>query len=235
MDANMLGLSFLGILTLYVGYIGWSNTAVIQPINLITPWGEDTGKTHHSQSKTGDASMVTELRRRQAIQQVGRINKYKLKESRTQFGSTTGAVETFMLSTVCPPHCPPICPSDAIYDGGDQSANYCPILDDQGDGPILNAGDHDVIVCGQRVCPSDMIFDGGNQANEFCPILDHQVSGTALDAGNRDVIVCGQRICPSDMIFDGGDQSANYCPILDHQVSGTALDAGNQNTKACGI
>jgi hypothetical protein len=186
MDANVLGLSFLGILTLYAGYIGLSNQEV-QPINPITPWGENTGKTHQSQSKTGDASMITELRRRLAVQQVGRINKYKLKESRTQFGSTTGAVETFMLSSLGPLTCPP----DAIYDGGNQSANFCPILDDQGNGAILDAGDHDVVVCGKPVCPSDIIFDGGNQANEFCPILDHQVSGIPLDAGKQNTKTCG--------------------------------------------
>jgi hypothetical protein len=186
MDANVLGLSFLGILTLYAGYIGWSNQEV-QPINLITPWGEDTGKTHQSQSKTGDASMVTEFRRRLAIQQVGCKAKQNLKESRTQFGSTTGALETYMLSSLCPL----TCPSDAIYDGGNQGNEFCPILDDQGNGKVLDAGDRNVVVCGQRVCPSDMIFDGGNQANEFCPILDHQVSGTSLDAGNQNTKACG--------------------------------------------
>lgn len=190
MDANTLGISFLGILTLYAGYIGWS-TEKPQPIIPITPWGEDTGKTHHVQSKNGDASMITELRRRQAIQQVGRNAKNNLKESRTQFGSTTGAVETYMLSSVCPIPCPPVCPSDAIYDGGNHDDEFCPILDDQGDGPLLNAGDRNVIVCGQRTCPSDMIFDGGNHDDEFCPILDHQVSGIALNAGNQNTKACG--------------------------------------------
>jgi hypothetical protein len=97
MDANTVAISFLGILSLYVVYVGWSARPKIQ-INPLTPWGEETGKTHHIQSKTGDASMVTELRRRQAIQQVGRINKRKIKETKTQLGSTTGALETFMLS-----------------------------------------------------------------------------------------------------------------------------------------
>jgi len=186
MDANVLGLSFLGILTLYAGYISLSNQEV-QPANIITPLGEKIVKTHYSQSKTGDASMVTEVRRRLAVQKVGRINQYKLKESRTQFGSTTGAVETYMLSSLGPLICPP----DAIYDGGNQGNEFCPILDDQGNGKVLDAGDRNVVVCGQSVCPSDMIFDGGNQANEFCPILDHQVSGTALDAGNQNTKACG--------------------------------------------
>ncbi len=147
MDANILGLSFLGILTLYAGFIGWSKKES-QPINSMTPWGEDTGKTHHSQSKNGDASMITELRRRQAIQQVGRIAKFNLKESRTQFGSTTGAIETYMLSSVCPVPCPPICPTDIIYDGGNQGDELCPILDDEGTGTALDAGNQNTKACG---------------------------------------------------------------------------------------
>lgn len=147
MDANILGLSFLGILALYAGYIGWSKKESL-PINPITPWGEDTGKTHHIQSKNGDASMATELRRRQAIQQVGRIAKYNLKESRTQFGSTTGALETYMLSSVCPIPCPPVCPTDIIYDGGNQGDEFCPVLDHQENGIPIHGGNQNTKACG---------------------------------------------------------------------------------------
>ena len=148
MNATILGISFLGILSLYIGYVGWTKQEPTIPKNPITPWGEDTGKTHHIQSKHGDASMMTELRRRQAIQQSGRLNKNKLKESRTQFGSSTGAMETFMLSSVCPVPCPIVCPSDIIYDGGGKTDEFCPILDAQGSGALLDAGNQNTKACG---------------------------------------------------------------------------------------
>lgn len=190
MDANLLGLSFLGVLTIYVGYIGLTTSEnKIQPI---TPWGEQTGKTHHIQSKNNDASMMTELKRRRAIQQVGRIGKYKLKESRTQFGSTTGALETYMLTSVCPIiECPQTCPSDVIYDGGNQSDEFCPILNDDGTGTELDAGNQNTNACGPPPCPSDTIYDGGNQSNEFCPVFDADGNGTELDAGNQNTKACG--------------------------------------------
>jgi hypothetical protein len=148
MNATVLGISFLAILSLYFGYVSWTKPKFTIPQNPITPWGESTGKTHHIQSKHGDASMMTELRRRQTIQQVGRLNKKKLKESRTQFGSTTGAVETFMLSSVCPIYCPPVCPSDIIYDGGNENSEFCPILDDEGNGIAIDGGNQNTKACG---------------------------------------------------------------------------------------
>ena len=129
---------------MYAGYLGWTKPDQTVRINPITPWGEETGKTHHIQSKNGDASMVTELRRRQAIQQVGRLDKYKLKESRTQFGSNTGALETFMLSSVCPAPCPIVCPSDIIYDGGNQADEFCPVSGTKS----LDAGNQNTKACG---------------------------------------------------------------------------------------
>jgi len=192
MDATTLGISFLGILSLYVGYVSWTKPVKTIPKNPITPWGEDAGKTHHIQSKNGDASMMTELRRRQAIQQVGRLDKKKLKESRTQYGSTTGAMETFMLSSVCPVPCPIICPSDIMYDAGDEDDEFCPILDAQADGAILDAGDQD-----DEFCPildgqlSGILLDAGNRGDELCPVVCPERSGTVLDAGNQNTKACG--------------------------------------------
>jgi hypothetical protein len=194
MNATTLGISFLAILSVYIGYVGWTKPEITIPQNPITPWGENTGKTHHIQSKHGDASMMTELRRRQAIQQVGRLDKHKLKESRTQFGSTTGAMETLMLSGICPPlPCPIICPSDIIYDAGGQTDEFCPILDAQASGAIL---------------------DAGGESDEFCPILDAEVSGVTLDAGNR-----GDNLCPivcspgSGILLDAGNQNTKACGV----------------------
>ena len=99
MDANILGLSFIGALCAYAGYVTYSTPKPEKP-TIKFPWGLETGKTKQIQSMHGDASMVTELRRRQTIQQVGRLSKSKLKEGRTLLGSKTGAIETFMLSSI---------------------------------------------------------------------------------------------------------------------------------------
>ena len=54
---------------------------------------QDTGKTHYNQSKTGDASLFIQKVRRKAI----RSSDSPIKESHTQLGSTTGAVETYFV------------------------------------------------------------------------------------------------------------------------------------------
>jgi hypothetical protein len=86
--------------------------------------------------------MNTELIRRRVIQAVGRLDYSKLKETRTQMGSTTGAFETFMLSTVCPLPSPNI-----LYDGGGPADEFCP-LDDDGSGIPLDGGTHNTSLCG---------------------------------------------------------------------------------------
>jgi len=92
---------------------------------------------------------MTERRRRQAIQQVGRLSKYKVKESRTQFGSTTGAIETFMLSSICPAFpCTPEFPSDSIYDARNQANEFCPLLYYDENATALDAGNQNTKTCG---------------------------------------------------------------------------------------
>ncbi len=104
---------------------------------------QDTGKTKHNQSKTGDASLNIELVRRRAIQSIGRVYKDKIKETRTQFGSTTGALETYMISAICP--CLPVCqPYDVILDGGNQTAEYCEYVASG----YVDAGDETTKACG---------------------------------------------------------------------------------------
>ena len=104
---------------------------------------QDTGKTKHNQSKTGDASLHIEKVRRRTIQGQGRTELRKLKETHTQLGSTTGAMETYMISSICP--CPPLCqPFDVLFDGGNESSEFCEYA---GDG-TLDAGNDTTKACG---------------------------------------------------------------------------------------
>ena len=145
---------------------------------------QDTGKTKHNQSKTGDASLAIERVRRKAIQASGRSDKTKLKETKTQLGSATGALETYMISSICPCPVPSCRPYDAIFDGGDQSAEYCEYV---GDG-YLDAGNDSTEACGGSGCkPHDAILDGGDQTADYC-----EYSGSGyLDAGDNSTKACG--------------------------------------------
>jgi hypothetical protein len=146
MGINTICISLLALVLLYTGYSTWSSSSL--PITREIPRflvSIDTGKTHHIQSKTGDASMSTELKRRRAIQSVGRLDKSKIKETRTSTGSTTGALETFFISSICPPliRCPEY---DIIMDAGDETSNNFCVYDGDGD-VVYDAGDQNTKVC----------------------------------------------------------------------------------------
>ena len=132
---DFIGIAALGALTIYIGYVINKPEAIV----LTTPWNEQIGKTRSLQAK-GDASMNTELIRRRAIQASGRLDYSKLKETRTQWGSATGALETFMMSSLCPLPSPNI-----LYDGGSATDEFCP-LDGDGSG-LLDAGTHNTSLC----------------------------------------------------------------------------------------
>jgi hypothetical protein len=96
MDLNTICIAFMGSIFLYAAYQFWKDKP---SRNLVTPWGEQVGRTKHIQSKNGDASMATERLRRRAVQASGRDDHAKIKESRTSTGSVTGAVETFFITS----------------------------------------------------------------------------------------------------------------------------------------
>ena len=93
--------------------------------------------------------MATERYRRRAIQGVGRIHPSKIRESRTSSGSSTGAMETFMLSSICPPIVRPVLEQVVdviqefaafIFDAGFAGDEYDLVLDGDEGGVNLDAG-----------------------------------------------------------------------------------------------
>ena len=138
MYLNFIGVGLLGIFVAVLGYYFHFAEPLKTPERYGLLVAQDTGKTKHIQSKTGDASLSIENVRRQAIQNGG---KQKIRESRTQFGSTTGALEVFFISRICPCICPPI---EVIFDGGAAIDEYCPVHD----GQTYDAGGADTKVCG---------------------------------------------------------------------------------------
>jgi len=148
-NLNLIFIGLLSIPVLYLAYIYVTTPPPEIPVKPRALWGEQVGRTRPIQSKTGDASMATELSRRRAIIQSGRLQKSKLKESQTSTGSTTGAYETFFLTAICPVVCA-VCPSleSVIFDAGGADSEYCPILDDEDDGIIYyDGGNIDTRVC----------------------------------------------------------------------------------------
>lgn len=95
MDINMI----FGVgITLLLSYIVYKS---LKPV--ISPFvpqrtgllvAQDTGKSKINQSKTGDVSLFIQKVRRKAI----RISGALIKETHTQLGSTTGAIETYLVN-----------------------------------------------------------------------------------------------------------------------------------------
>jgi len=99
MDLNTFFISLFGVMFVYAGYTAWI-TPIPTQINHIRNGllvAQDTGKSKQIQSKTGDISLHVEKLRRQIIKSVGGIKPLSIKESTYQLGSTTGAIETFLI------------------------------------------------------------------------------------------------------------------------------------------
>jgi hypothetical protein len=179
MNLNIIGISIISLIFLFFGYFFWNLPGVdsIPPIPRFLV-AVDTGKTHHIQSMTGDASMNTQLKRRRAIQSIG---KQKGKFN-ALLGSASGVIETYFITGIC--SCPPKpCPdnSDIIFDGGDAIDEYCPIHGNNN----YDAGGATTTVCNIPLRP-DIIFSGGGASDEYCPI-----EGTdRYDGGTAETRVC---------------------------------------------
>jgi hypothetical protein len=118
---------FIGILFLIIGsgvtsYVLTATNPYELPIGSL-PAPVQVGKNKIIVSKTGDASMSTEYKRRRAIigsNSCGYYSKF------SHSGSTNGSLETYFLSAMCPTF---IRPSLTIYDGGNAGTESNNIFD----------------------------------------------------------------------------------------------------------
>lgn len=180
MDLNTLGIIALSALSLYIGYTvtNISETKYVQsPV-----WNEQAGKSRSLQAK-GDASLMTEMIRRRVIQTAGRLDHLKIKESRTLIGSTTGAIETFMISGICP-----LPGLNIRFDGGGATDEFCPLNGDD-NGISYDAGGATDEFCRSNCDDIGVSYDGGGPIDEFCP-LDGDDNGVSYDAGGANTEVC---------------------------------------------
>lgn len=99
MGLNTIFLSLFGVMFLYAGYVAWTSPIPItfNPVRNGFLVAQDVGKSKQIQSKTGDASLHIEKLRRQTIKTVGSAKPLSIKETTYQLGSTTGAIETFLI------------------------------------------------------------------------------------------------------------------------------------------
>jgi hypothetical protein len=106
-----------------------------------------TGKERTTGSGNRDASMYTQYIRRKSTIDGYWASGRTMRETTHTTGSTSGAVEVFVLSDVCVRVCKQVAEVCAtILDGGDAMAEYCPIYDGNGD-VIIDGGNADANVC----------------------------------------------------------------------------------------
>jgi hypothetical protein len=84
---------FLGLFG-YIVYKSLKSPVSMKPERFGLLVAQDTGKSKVNQSKTGDASLFIQKVRRKAIRGSGT----PIKETHTQLGSTTGAIETYLVN-----------------------------------------------------------------------------------------------------------------------------------------
>lgn len=78
----------------YIVYKSLKTPTSMKPERFGLLVAQDTGKSKVNQSKTGDASLFIQKVRRAAIRGSGT----PIKETHTQLGSTTGAIETYFVN-----------------------------------------------------------------------------------------------------------------------------------------
>ncbi len=120
---------FIGILLLIIGggVTSYWLTKIdpYEPPTGALPVPIQVGKNKIIVSKTGDASMATEYKRRRTI--IG-SNSCAINPKFSFSGSTNGSLESYFLSSMCPTFIKSkLC--NALYDGGDANTNSCNILD----------------------------------------------------------------------------------------------------------
>lgn len=140
---------FIGILFLIIGG-GFTSYLMTKPDPYEAPVGAlpvpiQVGKNKIIVSKTGDASMATEYKRRRAIigsNSCGTSPKFGFS------GSTNGSLETYFLSSMCPTFVKKaVVACTSIFDGGNAESEFCYVLDGNDGGLVVDGGYADTNVC----------------------------------------------------------------------------------------
>lgn len=226
---------------------------------------QSTGKERQIVSMTKDASMYTERKRRSAIIGVHGCNGTKnkpIRESNKTAGFTNGAVEAYMLSSICniQPVVPPVCVTN-IYDGGFPDDDFQDILDGgsfglndiyyDGGNPFSNF--LNVLDGGAPLSTFLNSFNGGTTSSNFTNTLDGlDPPSDAMDIlysrlNDIQTLDGGEPLRSDVTFFDGGGPSSNFVSVFDglDPLSNVMdvvysrlkdiqnLDGGKPNTNLC--
>lgn len=140
---------FIGVFSLFFGY-GVLSYYFQKPDPYEVPTGAlpvpiQVGRNKIIVSKTGDASMRTEYRRRRAI--IG-SNSCGITPKFSHQGSTNGSLETYFLSSMCPTFVKDIAKAcTSVFDGGNAASDFCYVLDGNGDYILVDGGYATTTVC----------------------------------------------------------------------------------------
>ena len=143
MWGNLLaGLFIAGSIAHLVSRIATEQT----PETPLTPWNEQPGSSNSLRSNGNkDMSMAIEAIRRRTIAAVHRTGYRPIKESVHTSGSTSGYIESYMLTSVCPP----VAKTDIILDGEGAGDDICAVYDANIEGgTVYDAGNANTLVCG---------------------------------------------------------------------------------------
>ena len=122
---------FIGLFSLFFGY-GMFSYYLQKPDPYEVPTGAlpvpiQVGRNKIIVSKTGDASMSTEYRRRRAI--IG-SNSCGISPKFSHQGSTNGSLETYFLSSMCPTFVKDVFNQITyVLDGGNAESEFSDVVD----------------------------------------------------------------------------------------------------------
>jgi hypothetical protein len=231
MLGNILGAMFI------VGslYLATQLSPTVQT-ETITPWNHQLGITNSLKSNGNrDASMAIQSVRRNAIAAIHRSGYRPIRESKYTTGSTSGYLESYLLSSECP--CPIVAiPCPDILDGQLSGNDICDIYDGNLQGPIYNAGNSETLVCNRCDAPEDTTFNGESATNEVCAVADGNMpDGAIYNAGTSETLVCNRCDAPEDTTFNGESATNEVCAVADGNMpDGAIYNAGTSQTLVCG-
>jgi hypothetical protein len=200
MGLNTIGLTFLLGLIAVFGLQATTQPkthSIPELPSLLVP--QSTGKERVIVSKNGDASMYVERMRRSAIManhSCGSGYNKPIHESNITAGFTNGAVEAYLLSSICNNKAPPVvepppatCVSE-VYDGGFPYNDFQDILD--GGYPGMDDPKLDTYYDGGGPGTNIVnVFDGVDPLSNIMDIVYSRLNAIKkLDGGNPNTNLC---------------------------------------------
>ena len=183
MDLNTICIGLLCIPVLYVVYRLYTDPLVLKPTLPQPLWGVQVGKSKLIQSKTGDASLFTQDKRRTATKNAGFAR-----------GFMQAAIDFYFITRVCPctkvviPLCK--CKCCETLDGGYGNTVFTDVYDggEAGTGFGECTLDGGAVIHGQT-CECCPVVDGGGEGVDYLPgtysggAANEVFSGNNIDGG----------------------------------------------------